>query len=394
MSFNAGAIEGTLGLDISDFTRGMLGAQSLMSVFPAMVTNFMANPLLGLIGVAKDAGSALIGMFKGVTDAEDNLQDMAKAVGVDVSFLDGLGKAAELSGSNVMEMGDALKFLNKNAYDAATQGGSANSSFKLLGVSVKGAGGAMKDTQQLALETIEAFSKLPDGPAKTAVAMDLFGRAGTRAISFFSQGVGPIKEYMAQLEEMGAVATKESAAQADAWNDLLTTVSHAWSGIKKQLVEPIRDALKPYLQGLVSWVSTHGAEIKSMVNDVVKGVLAGLNLIVGAIKFLLQHLDALKTALGALAGAKLGSSIGSLVGSIGGNLIAPGVGGLVGAGLGAAVGGAIGSQVGGNTFNINIDGSGNTDKTLSELQGKVGAVLRDQEQQAASASARKALGGL
>jgi hypothetical protein len=160
------------------------------------------------------------------------------------------------------------------------------------------------------------------------------------------------------------------------------------------LVEPIRDALKPYLQGLVSWVSTHGAEIKSMVNDVVKGVLAGLNLIVGAIKFLLQHLDALKTALGALAGAKLGSSIGSLVGSIGGNLIAPGVGGLVGAGLGAAVGGAIGSQVGGNTFNINIDGSGNTDKTLSELQGKVGAVLRDQEQQAASASARKALGGL
>jgi hypothetical protein len=87
----------------------MLGAQSLMSVFPAMVTNFMANPLLGLIGVAKDAGSALIGMFKGVTDAEDNLQDMAKAVGVDVSFLDGLGKAAELSGSNVMEMADALE---------------------------------------------------------------------------------------------------------------------------------------------------------------------------------------------------------------------------------------------------------------------------------------------
>jgi hypothetical protein len=396
MSFNAGSIRGTLGLDISDFTRGMISAQGLMSVFPSWVTNFMSSPLLGLIGIAKDAGGALLGMLKGVTDAEDDLQDMAKAVGVNVSFLDGLGKAAELSGSNLFEMAEALKFLNKSAYDAATLGGTANKSFELMRVSVKGVGGALKDAQTLAEETIEAFSKLPDGPTKGAVAMDLFGRAGTKAISFFSQGIGPIKEYMAQLEAMGALATDASAKQADAWNDLLTTVSHAWSGIKKQLIEPIRDALKPYLEGLVGWVQTHGVEVKSIVNDVVKSVVAGIQILIPVLKLLLNHLQAVLVTVGALAGAKLGQSIGSLVGTVAGNLIAPGVGGVVGAQLGAGIGGLVGGSIGAssNTFNINIDGSRGNEKTLDDLQSQVSAALRDADQRAASESARRALGGL
>lgn len=64
--FNAGSAVSKLLLDTSDFRHGFLQAESLMKVFPATVTNFMASPLLGVVGIAGQVGRALGGM---VSDA-------------------------------------------------------------------------------------------------------------------------------------------------------------------------------------------------------------------------------------------------------------------------------------------------------------------------------------
>lgn len=58
--FDAGGIASTLGLDLSDFAKGMVEANSIAAAFPAVVTSFLANPLLGIIQVAEKAASAVI----------------------------------------------------------------------------------------------------------------------------------------------------------------------------------------------------------------------------------------------------------------------------------------------------------------------------------------------
>jgi tape measure domain-containing protein len=64
MSFNAGSITSTLGLDTDPFARGMLRAQGIMSVFPQSVTTFMANPLLGVLNLTREIGGAFTDMVK------------------------------------------------------------------------------------------------------------------------------------------------------------------------------------------------------------------------------------------------------------------------------------------------------------------------------------------
>src|SRR5213593_304346 len=115
--FNAGSIVGDLKLDISDWTRGMMQVNSMASLFPAVVTNFMANPLLGLIGIAKDAASAFTSAFTDIAHAADNAGESAERVGVSVGFLTGVGAVAKDAGASMQSLGDALKFLNNNAAD-------------------------------------------------------------------------------------------------------------------------------------------------------------------------------------------------------------------------------------------------------------------------------------
>lgn len=66
MAFDAGSVTSKLFLDTNPFRQGILQAESLMRIFPASVTNFMASPLLGVVGIAGQVGGALKNM---VSDA-------------------------------------------------------------------------------------------------------------------------------------------------------------------------------------------------------------------------------------------------------------------------------------------------------------------------------------
>ena len=56
------SLQGGLKLDASEYTRAILQAQSISSIFPGIVTNFLVNPLLGFIDTIKETGSALVGL--------------------------------------------------------------------------------------------------------------------------------------------------------------------------------------------------------------------------------------------------------------------------------------------------------------------------------------------
>src|SRR5688500_14945260 len=54
-----------MGIDISGYTGGILRAESIARLFPGVVQNFLASPLLGVIGIAQAAGRALGDMLTG-----------------------------------------------------------------------------------------------------------------------------------------------------------------------------------------------------------------------------------------------------------------------------------------------------------------------------------------
>jgi hypothetical protein len=370
MSFDAGAITGTLGLDVSPFTQGFLQAEGLTHLFPSIVTNFLADPLLGLIDVAKEAGKALIEIFTSTTEAADKANDLATALGVDVQQLTAIGLAAEKSGSNIGGMGEALKFLEKNAADAAGGNKDALATFAQFGISADELKQGLNDPIDLLLQLSDGIAGIKTPGEQAAATLAVLGRGGLDSLATLKQGSGVLRELMQAEIDSGAAVTKSQAEQSDAFNDALASISHAWLGFKNLLSEPIRQTLLPMLQGVTEWFSAHSAEIKDFALSI-GHLIAGVASIIGTvIAKLVEWWRVLEPIIGALAIA-FGGPLGLV---IGGGLLADSFIGATGSSSAPVSSG----QSGGNTFNVNVETPAIDPTDASDqISRKIAPVVRD-----------------
>ena len=294
MSFSAGSITSALGLDVSPFGQGMLEAQTIMGMFPDLVTSFLANPLLGVVNLLAEVGGAMVNAFSAATDNADKLNDMATATGVNVEQLSALGLVAGQAGSGLESMGDAFKFLGKNAAEAADGNKEAVQAFADLGISQDQVKAGMTDLPGLMLKISDAMVNM-SGPERTATAMKLLGRSGTELIPTLSQGSAAIREQMSQFEAYGATVSGEAAASADAWGDALGEIRIAWSGLQNVFAEPIRDTILPMLEEFLEWIRTHSEEIKEIIRTLA-------NVVSALIKALMVMLQPLVSLIGSIVG--------------------------------------------------------------------------------------------
>jgi hypothetical protein len=315
MSFLAGSIIGTLGLETGGFTQGILGAEGLMEIFPSFVTNFMASPILGLVDLVKESFTAIAETiseaFTHSLESADKLNDMATNAGVAVEALSGLGLVAQQAGSSTEAVADAFKFLGKNMADVLGGDQLTGKVFADLGVQLLDAAGNARPLEEVMLDVADAIANTGEAGKRTQVAMALLGRSGSDLIATLSQGSAAIKDQIATFDQYGAVVSGTAAKSADAFGDLLGEVKIAWGGIQNLLGEPLREALTPVLQQIIEWIRTHQSEIRAFITDLVSLITSSINVIISALNNLIPILA---TVTGALAGLSIGGPLGALIG--------------------------------------------------------------------------------
>lgn len=370
--FQAGSVVGKMGLDISGWTRSMLEANAISALFPSVVQNFLASPLLGLIGVAQDAARSIKEAFLEIGRAADNAGEAAEKAGVSVEFLTGVGAAAKDAGSSVEGLADALKFLNNNAADAASGNKVTAKAFAELGVSVVDAAGQIKDTQELFYDVADAIASMETPQQKVQAAMNLLGRGGVDMIATLNKGSAGIKSFAVDIAALGGTIDTSLAQAGDKFGTLETYVSAAWTGIKRAVAEPIlqyvaahfeevrakifefasqakqfiTDFLLPALQKLgqiVQWVAEHWRGLLTVIEaflafKVVTGVIDSIG---GAYELLTKKIMAATAAQSAFNSAMGGAALGAGVGAG----VFGGMGGTIGGGIGGALGGLLGSFI-------------------------------------------------
>jgi hypothetical protein len=289
--FDAGSIASKLGLDVNDYAQGMLQAETIAHAFPPIVSAFLANPLLAVVEIAGEVGSALIEAFKSSQEQADKLNDMATNAGVAVEALSGLGLVAGQAGSGLETVADAYKFLGKNAAEVAQGNKSVASDFARIGVSATDAAGNVRPLEDIMFDVADAIAALPAGAARTNAAMSLLGRSGTEMIATLSQGGAEIRKQQEIFERYGAIVSRSAADSADAWGDAVGELSIAGTGIVNAIGEPLREALLPILQDLVGWVRENFPSIRSTIAE---AATAAGRAVAGAAPLFFSLLDVMK----------------------------------------------------------------------------------------------------
>jgi hypothetical protein len=158
-------------------------------------------------------------MFKSFVQGTEQLGlELEKAshkTGIAVEDLAGLKFAAEqvdVSFESVTKSMQKFSLVLQQANEGATTPGTK--ALKAMGISASDAEGRTKPLDKLIGEVADKFKDYKDGADKTALAMNLFGRAGAEMIPFLDKGSVAIAGAKDEAKAMGAVMSGEAVDAA------------------------------------------------------------------------------------------------------------------------------------------------------------------------------------
>lgn len=250
----------------------------------------------GLANAAKALAAALalkeiIQFGKHAIDLGEELGNVSQKLGISVDNLSKFKTAAMLANVPFDQLQVGIKKLAVNLIDANNSSSASAQHFRSLGISVKDSNGHLKATDAVLLEVSDKFSKMKDGAAKTALAVKLFGRAGSELIPVLNEG-------SAGMTKFGLRISDEFVERSKKFNDHLRIMGeHA-----EQFAVDATGAMLPALDRILTAIDEGFGESNEKkvggffhkVGDELKDFSLG---VIGSIKVLIAGFDILEAGL-------------------------------------------------------------------------------------------------
>jgi hypothetical protein len=242
--------------DASGVVRGVAVAQGALRGLQAQLGSLESLSAKGLslsgvagIGLSATAAAVAVGaMVKVAADYGDQLDNMAQRTGVAVEELARLQYAAKLSDTSTEALGKGIGNLSKLMVGAAYGGAESGKLFERFGISLRNADGTMRSTTDVLYDLSDVFTAMPEGPEKTALAMDIFGKKmGAELIPLLNQGSAGLRELGDEAERFGLVLNAKQTKAAADFNDNLDRLS----SLSKSVVVNLGNLLIPTLNQLM-----------------------------------------------------------------------------------------------------------------------------------------------
>ena len=144
-----------------------------------------------------------------------------------------------------------LEKMSKSAFAAAVAPDGTKNAYTRLGIAVKDTNGLLRPTTDLLADLSDKFEKMPDGPAKTALAMQVFGRAGAEMIPLLNEGSEGIKKMTDEANIFGITISGQTAAQAHQFEQGLDKMEAALQGAANAVMKQ----LLPSMMAFVNFVT-------------------------------------------------------------------------------------------------------------------------------------------
>jgi hypothetical protein len=187
---------------------------------------------IGALGVG--ASLAGFGSFvKSTIDLADELGKLSQRTGIAVESLSALRNAAELSDVSTEEFVGGIRRLNLALTEAQDGTSKIAQVFRALGVD------ATSDAETALRGIADAFSRLPDGAQKAALANEIFGRSGEKLIPLLNGGAKSFDEARQSAERFGTLISTQLSKDSETFNDNLTKLKQSASGLGVALADPL-----------------------------------------------------------------------------------------------------------------------------------------------------------
>jgi len=291
-------------------TRVLKRAQQKLKAFGAGVRRigraFAAIGTAGLLPLL-----AAVKIFKSSGDALDK---MAKRTGVSVETLSELGFAGEQCGAGLETLEKGVRTMQRAITDLGRGLSTQVDAFDELGLAADDLEGLLPE-QQFKL-IADRLSKIEDPSKRAALAMMIFGRAGTQLLPMLANGAAGIEALQEEARALGLTISTETAADAaeltDTWNRLWRVLKNGafviGSALAPLIISLTRTVMRITLR-VVDWIKRN----RQLVVGAAK--ILALFVAVGAALFIAGGLiAAIAAGFGVLA--TIVSTVGAVLGVV------------------------------------------------------------------------------
>lgn len=228
-----GSFSARLGLETSDYARGILNAASMNRVFGEGFAAFISNPLLGSIDIFRRAGRAAIGLASDVLTTAQQMTVLARELNASTDFVQALRAQYEGLGRSFEASQPALLKLVESLDQARRAGGPAAEALAALGVNIRD----VATTDEALRLIIDALAGVEDQQLRTALAMRIFGAsAGPELLAVIGANVGAVDAMIDHYRRLGLVMDQETLAATNRLKDGVGNLEQAWQGARQSLM--------------------------------------------------------------------------------------------------------------------------------------------------------------
>lgn len=193
---------------------------------------------LGEIG--QIAGATLGAMITETEQAAEGYRKLSAATGASVEFLSGFKEAADdvrVSGeavdSALTKFSKGLGGIEDVAEGAMASGKGVAGTLRDIGVAANDSEGKVRPLADVLPDVADAFSKMADGPQKTAIAIQLFGKQGAELIPILNKGKAGIADMAAEAKALGLTMSGDTIAAVDRLKKAQDALGDSYTGLSR-----------------------------------------------------------------------------------------------------------------------------------------------------------------
>lgn len=233
-----GSFGARLGLDTSDYARGIINAQGLNAVFGQSFATFISNPLLGSIQLFQQAGRAALGWASDALNSAQQVSVLSRQLNASTDLIqalraqyDGLGQSFETAIPSLVKLVQAI--------DQAKRGtGPAAEELQRLGISLAG----VTSLDQALERLIDGLSRIQDPTDRLAASQRILGEQGAKVIAVLGDQEGSLARVIEYYRQLGLVVDSDTIRSTNALKDQLGEIEQAIQGVQ-------RSATSAFLKG-------------------------------------------------------------------------------------------------------------------------------------------------
>ena len=256
---------------------------------------------LTTIGLSVTAASAtLFGFAKFTADAGEEASKAAQKLGISVGALQRLETAAYLGDVSMESLQQSLGVLSRQLVSAKEGSADAAKALRKVGLDTRAFGGRLPTTTQALGAIADRFASMPDGVEKSALAMDLFGRAGRDMIPFLNKGSAEIAKAAAMADKYGTVLSDVDVQLSNEFNDTIKESTLALKGLRNILGIDLIKVIKPLAEQFNAFISENRVRLAEKIRFVFDGMARFVQIVWKAMLALVESVGGFLDTFGGL----------------------------------------------------------------------------------------------